>query len=111
MNRKNIVWLYGDVRTPPFSKEARIEAGFLLRLLQNGETLGLPHSRPLREIGKNCHELRIPDAQHSWRIVYHIDSEAIVILDVFDKKTNRMPLGITEVCKNRLVRYRKNKNP
>jgi len=28
-----IVWLRGEVKTPPFSKEARIEAGYLLRLL------------------------------------------------------------------------------
>jgi phage-related protein len=111
MNRKSSVWLYGDIRTPPFSEDARIEAGYFLGLLQNGELLDFPHSRPLREIGKNCHELRIPDTQHSWRIVYHIDSEAIVILEVFDKKTNRMPQRIIEVCKNRLERYRKNKGP
>jgi len=111
MIRKNIVWLYGDIRTPPFSKEARIEAGFFLGLLQNGELLGFPHSRPLREIGKHCHELRILDAQHSWRIVYHVASEAIVILEVFDKKSNRIPHRIMEVCKNRLERYRKNKIP
>jgi phage-related protein len=80
-------------------------------MLQNGEHLSFPHSRPLREIGKNCLELRILDAHHSWRIVYHIDSEAIVILDVFDKKTNRVPLGVIEVCKDRLDRYRKNKSP
>jgi phage-related protein len=110
MNRKSIVWLSGEVRTPPFSSEARIKAGFLLRLLQNGEILGFPHSRPLREIGKNCYELRIQDAQHSWRIAYHIDSEAIVILEVFDKKTNRTPLRIIEVCKSRLDRYRINKS-
>jgi phage-related protein len=108
---KNIVWLHGEIRTPPFSKGARVKAGFLLGMLQNGENLSFPHSRLLREVGKNCHELRILDAQHSWRIVYHIDSEAIVILEVFEKKTNRIPFGIIEVCKNRLDRYRKNKSP
>ena len=59
---KPIVWLRGEVKTPPFSKEARIEAGYLLRLLQRGETLGLPHSRPMPAIGPWCHELRINDA-------------------------------------------------
>jgi hypothetical protein len=42
---KPLVWLHGEVKTPPFSQEARIEAGVLLRQLQEGETFGLPHSR------------------------------------------------------------------
>jgi hypothetical protein len=36
---KPLVWLHGEVRTPPFSKEARVEAGVLLRRLQRRETL------------------------------------------------------------------------
>ena len=59
---KPIVWLRGEVKTPPFSKEARIEVGCLLRLLQRGETLALPHSRPMPAIGPRCHELRVNDA-------------------------------------------------
>jgi hypothetical protein len=39
---KPLVWLHGEVKTPPFSKEARLEAGFLLRRLQAGEKLSLP---------------------------------------------------------------------
>jgi len=58
---KPLVWLKGEVRTPPFSAEARVEAGFLLRRLQKGESLGLPHSRPMPSIGSQCHELRIND--------------------------------------------------
>lgn len=44
---KPLVWLRGVVKTPPFSALARLEAGFLLRRLQKGESLGLPHSRPM----------------------------------------------------------------
>jgi len=29
-NDKVVVWLHGEVRTPPFSAAARIEAGYLL---------------------------------------------------------------------------------
>jgi hypothetical protein len=58
---KPLVWLHGEIKTPPFSSSARIEAGFLFRLLQMGETLSMPHSRPMPSIGKNCHELRIND--------------------------------------------------
>lgn len=31
--RKPLVWLHGEVRTPPFTAEGRQEAGMLLRLL------------------------------------------------------------------------------
>lgn len=58
---KPLVWLHGEVKTPPFYQAARIEAGFLLRKLQDGETLSLPHSRPMPSIGPRCHELRIND--------------------------------------------------
>lgn len=34
---KPLVWLHGEVKTPPFSQEARIETGVLLRRLQQGE--------------------------------------------------------------------------
>jgi len=48
---KPIVWLEGEIKTPPFSRAARLEAGFLLRRLQLGERLSLPHSRPMPSIG------------------------------------------------------------
>src|SRR5438552_12815626 len=36
---KPLAWLHGEVKTPPFSKAARIDAGYLLRQLQQGQTL------------------------------------------------------------------------
>ena len=102
---KPLVWLHGEVRTPPFSKAARLEAGLLLRSLQRGEKLSLPLSRPMPSIGPRCHELRIIDETVNWRIVYRIDQDAIVILDVFEKKTNRTPQHVIEVCKKRLKDY------
>ena len=47
---KPLVWLKGEVRTPPFSAKARLEAGVLLRQLQQGVALSLPHSRPLPRV-------------------------------------------------------------
>ena len=58
---KPLVWLHGEIKTPPFSVEARVETGVLLRRLQRGDRLSLPHSRPLPGLGPRCHELRIPD--------------------------------------------------
>lgn len=53
----------------------------------------------------HCHELRIPDRQHSWRIVYHVAADAIVILKVFSKKTRETPPAVIEVCAKRLAAF------
>ena len=102
---KPLVWLHGEVRTPPFSQEARIEAGFLLRRLQAGESLALPHSRPMPSIGARCHELRINDSNATWRVVYRVDADAIVILEVFKKTTAKTPAQVISTCKRRLKVY------
>ena len=102
---KPLVWLYGEVKTPPFSLTARIEAGFLLRQLQQGESLGLPHSRPMPSIGTHSHELRIRDQDKNWRIIYRIEQDAIVIIEVFNKTTGTTPKTVIEICQKRLARY------
>jgi phage-related protein len=102
---KPLAWLHGEVKTPPFSQEARIEAGVLLRQLQKGETLRLPHSRPMPSIGTRCHELRIRDADKNWRIIYRIDDDAILIVEVFNKTTRSTPKNVIEICKKRLSKY------
>jgi phage-related protein len=102
---KPVVWLRGEVRTPPFSAEARLEAGVLLRRLQSGETLTMPHSRPMPSIGPRCHELRIKDEHHDWRIMYRVDRDAVVILDVFAKTTRQTPDRVLEDCRRRLQKY------
>ena len=102
---KPLVWLHGHIKTPPFSEEARIEAGYLLGRLQQGESLGLPHSRPMPSIGRRCHELRIPDKNHTWRIVFRTDLDAIVILEVFAKATRETPQSVIDTCKQRLRQY------
>lgn len=103
---KPLVWLAGEVKTPPFSAEARLEAGFLLRRLQGGEKLGLPHSRPMGTIGRGCHELRIVDESVSWRIVYFVDVDAIVILEVFKKRTRTTPRQVIATSRDRLHAYK-----
>lgn len=102
---KPLVWVKGEVKTPPFSHEGRLEAGYLLRLLQEGESLGLPHSRPMPIIGSGCHELRINDESGTFRIIYRMDADAIVILDVFIKKTPKTPPTVIAACKRRLREY------
>ena len=102
---KPLAWLRGEIKTPPFSAEARIEAGYLLRRLQRGERLGMPHSRPMPDIGRRCHELRIVDTGVTWRIVYRVDDDAIVVVEVFAKKTTKTPHGVIAACVRRLKEY------
>jgi len=109
MATRRIIFLGGEIKTPPFSTEARKESGDLLRLLQSGESLSLPHSRPMPSIGSGCHELRVRDEDNNWRIMYFVDDMAVVILDVFSKKTQTTPDAKIELCKDRLARYKKGK--
>jgi phage-related protein len=104
-DRKPIVWLFGEIKTPPFSKNARVEAGTLLRLLQEGELLRMPHSRPMPSIGPRCYELRVRDENRNWRIVYRIDTDAIVIVEVFRKTTRQTPKPVIDTCRRRLAKY------
>ena len=87
------------------SSEARIEAGYFLRKLQQGELISMPHSRPMPAIGARCHELRIGDRKSTWRIIYRIDMDAIIILEVFNKKTRATPQPVVDTCKKRIKDY------
>lgn len=103
--RKELVWLHGEIKSPPFTVAGRIEAGTLLRRLQEGESIGMPKSRPMPSIGPRCHELRVRDAEHNWRIIYRLDTDAILVVDVFQKKTQKTPDRIIRSCQARLHDY------
>jgi len=102
---KPVVWLRGEVKTPPFSAAAGVEAGILLRRLQRGEMLGMPHARPMATLGRRCHELRVPDEGKTWRLIYRLDPDAVVIADVFQKTTPKTPRRIIADCRRRLRAY------
>ena len=103
--QKPLAWLAQGIKTPPFSREARLEAGFLLRQLQRGELLKMPQSRPMPGIGPNCHELRVRDESHNWRVIYRIDLDVIVIAAVFPKTTRATSKSDINRCKQRLRSY------
>ena len=102
---KPLAWLHGEIKTPPFPRAARLEAGTLLRRLQDGESLGMPHSRPMPSIGPRCHELRVRDEDQNWRIIYRIDTDVIAIVAVFAKDTRQTPKPVIDRCKRRLKAY------
>jgi phage-related protein len=104
-NRKPLVWLRSEVKTPPLSRRARVELGYRLRLLQEGITLAMPYSRPMKSIGKSCHELRVKDAGVNWRLVIRVDSDAIVVAGLFRKTAPQATRRLIVACRRRLSEY------
>ena len=56
-------------------------------------------------IGKRCHELRVNDESATWRLIYRIDFDAILILEVFSKKTPSTPKQVLDACRLRIKEY------
>lgn len=77
----------------------------LLRLLQEGERLGMPQSEPLSDVCPTCGALRVRDGEGNWRIMYRIDPDAVVVLEVYSKKTSRIPQAVIDRCKRRIKEY------
>lgn len=104
---KPLAWLLGTVTTPPLGPAARVAAGYLLRQLQARVSLSMPESRPVPTVGAHCHELRVNDAERGkqWRIIYRIDTDAIVVAHWFQKTTPRTPQGAITTSRQRLALY------
>lgn len=66
----------------------------------------MPVSKPMPDIGKGCHELRI---KNFWRVPYMITPTEIVVLEVFPKKSQKMPLSEINTCKLRIKAYNNKK--
>jgi phage-related protein len=95
---KRIDW-FAEVKTPPISLAVRRKIGFHLRDLQEGKMLPMPHSRPMPSIGIRVHELRVQDSGQTWRLIYRIDEQAIVVLEVFLKTTQQTPKQIIDLAR------------
>ena len=65
----------------------------------------MPHSRPMHSIGVRCHELRVTDTNTTWRVIYRIDEDAIVLLEIFSKKAQTTPQYVIKSCKKRMKDY------
>ena len=102
---KPLVILSCEIKTPPFSSKARIEAGTLLRRLQQGDAIGMPLARPMPSIGRRCLELRVVDENLTWRIICRTDADAVLVAEVFAKKTGTTPKPVIDTCRRRLAIY------
>lgn len=101
---KILVWLAGEVKSPPFSDEARLEAGFLLRRLQQGETLATSfaaHAVDRRRMSRA--QDRRPGRDLEDHVLRRYRRRR---LDVFKKKTRATPKKVIETCTQRLRAYR-----
>ena len=78
---------------------------YLLRELQSGQVVEPPKSKPMPSIGSRVHELRMKHSKNEFRIIYRIDADAIVILEAFQKKSQKTPKKVIDACKQRLKAY------
>jgi phage-related protein len=102
---KPLIILAGELKTPPMPGAARKEAGHLLRQVQQGVAFSMPESRPMPRIGPRCHELRIQAERNEWRVIYRTDSDAVVVPDIFLKKSRTTPKQVLEACTKRYRDY------
>lgn len=74
-----------------------------ISLLESGETLALPLSRPLSDIHRGLHELRLKDVAGQARVFYFIKKgDAVYLLHAFRKKTQALPQKEIDLVLKRL---------
>lgn len=86
-------------------EKGRRSLGAAIRILQEGGQLTMPVSRPMPSIGLRCHELRVADDGRQWRLIYRIDADAILAVDLFRKTTQKTPKKVIQRCRRRLRDY------
>jgi phage-related protein len=95
----------GRSKEPAVFVEGAFAGWTLFAVVQRGEVLSMPISRPMPSIGVRCHELRIGDVHHTWRVIYRAEVDRVLVVDVFDKNQNKTPQTIIETCRKTLSSY------
>jgi len=54
---------------------------------------------------RSLSRMRVRDENQNWRIVYRIDEDRILILDVFKKTTRQIPDAVIKRCRRSLGEY------
>jgi phage-related protein len=74
------------------AEETRFEVLTLLRRMESGEILPMPHSRSMASMAKGLYELRVRDAQGQVRIFYYTKVKNVVYLvHALRKKSQTIP--------------------
>ncbi len=85
------------------SKEVKVAVGSAIFELQEGKKLCMPLSRPTPSVAMGVAELRIKSSDGTFRVFYYLKfAKAILILHLFQKKTQRTPQHEIEIARRRL---------
>ena len=99
-------WLGGtEVKSPPVGERGRRDLGVALCVLQLGGRLEMPLSRPMPSIGPRVHELRVRDEGKQWRLIYRTGADAILVVDLFRKSTQKTSKLALDRARRRLRAY------
>lgn len=83
--------------------EIKQDLGALILLLQRGNVLSPPLSKPLKAIHKNAFELRTKDSSGAYRVIYVLAlKDKILIPHAFKKKTQKTPQKEIATAQKRL---------
>ena len=88
---KEVVWSPNALDAArKFPSGVKKEIGDLILWLQFGETLAMPHSRPMPGIGGGCRELRVRGEDGIYRVFYFLKvKDKILVFHAFQKKTQK----------------------
>ena len=86
-----------------FPEQVRKEIGFLIYRLQIGESLLMPYSRPMTNLGAGCHELRVTGDDGVYRVFYYLKIEdKILIFHAFKKKSQKTAMSDLNIGRRNL---------
>jgi phage-related protein len=86
-----------------FPEEARRKVGQLLRILEDGQALAMPHSRPMPGVDRGVHELRVRASDGAFRVFYLLRIEVrILVFHAFVKKDQQTSANDMKLGKKRL---------
>ena len=75
----------------------------MLDLLAQGESMGMPVSRPMPEIANGSHELRLKDESGQYRVFYYTKvSNMLLVFHFFKKKSQATPKKEVDIAQKRL---------
>ena len=109
--RKPIVFLARGHQDPAVLASREGRGGGIARHVAGRGAARHAAFAPMPGLGPRCHELRVRDEGHNWRIFYRIDRDAILIIDVTAKKTQRTPKAEIDLCRKRLAAYDRGEGP
>lgn len=86
-----------------FPREVRDRLGKALYLLQAGDHLGMPLSRPMPSVATGVAELRLRSADGQFRTFYFTSTpQGILVIHAFAKKTRQTPSAEIQLGRKRL---------